>query len=471
MVKRILSAILGFAITFSVHLFLLPSQSFANSAETDTKVTTAPATPAAAPEQPAPTIKYIDVNANQWFYPYILKIKGLQHLAQDTPLLKPYEFTTLEEIFTLLQAQDNDLRSIEEALAKSKTSKLLDENADLHKTATREDLYTAVGRYYGIETVNKLFEDTANVYANGFLEKNIITPLAQNNKFVFSPTRPVSRAEAIVLIEKAKLFKTDAKSFSAITQKPVYLPILIYHEITEDKEKLSKSGSLFVSPSKFTQDVQTFQKNGYSAVTFEEVKAFMDGYVSIPEKPYVITFDDGYKGNHTYAFTIAKENKVKFVVNLVAETIQRPATFSDAYAKNQHLSDKDIWEMHSSGLVEFQSHTYNLHRSFGETSLGNGVGPFRNEPQLSYSSRLGDDLQRSAGVIRYLTGYTPCVLTYPMGIYNTLADELCVRNGFTFTLTTEEGVNNLQNGTTKLKRINVSNWSVSDALVNAAGKR
>lgn len=465
MFKKIISSIISMAIITSLNSYVLPHNASAEATSTNPPVTGTPTDEGAALPADTEKEKFLDINSNQWFYSYVNKIKGLSLLSNGTPLLQPYDSTTLAEIYTLLQAQDNEIASTSEAIQKAITDGFINIAWDINKPATREDLYNAVGMYYDIKTDKKLYEDTPNIYANGILEKNIIAPLAQQGKFLFSPKRLATRAEAIVLIEKTRQFIVNGRETEANDQKPLNLPILIYHELTEEAGKLANSGGLYVSPEKFKQNIMAFQQAGYTAVTFEEVKAYCDGYMAAPEKPYVISFDDGYKGNYLHAFKIAKELNIKFVVSVIAESISRFSSYQDAYSQNLHLTESDIWEMHSSGLVEFQSHTYNLHKDFGVNSFGSGMTPFRNESETEYWSRLQNDMQRSAGVIRYLTGYTPCVLTYPMGMYNSLVDNVANRNGYIFTLTITEGISNLQDGTTKLKRINVHNSKSSNELL------
>ncbi len=54
-----------------------------------------------------------------------------------------------------------------------------------------------------------------------------------------------------------------------------------------------------------------FLKNNYNIVRMEEVMAAIEGSYKLPEKAMLLTFDDGYIDNYTYALPILNEAKVQ----------------------------------------------------------------------------------------------------------------------------------------------------------------
>ena len=70
----------------------------------------------------------------------------------------------------------------------------------------------------------------------------------------------------------------------------VELPILMYHGITEQTKQVSK---FVISKEMLREDLQYLKENGYQTVTVADVIAFVKEGVPLPQKPVMLTFDDG----------------------------------------------------------------------------------------------------------------------------------------------------------------------------------
>lgn len=83
----------------------------------------------------------------------------------------------------------------------------------------------------------------------------------------------------------------------------VTVPILMYHYVSElppDADVYRRD--LTVSPEAFEAQLQYLDQAGYRAVTLTDVHlALTEGY-PLPEKPVVLTFDDGYRDAYDVVF-------------------------------------------------------------------------------------------------------------------------------------------------------------------------
>ena len=80
--------------------------------------------------------------------------------------------------------------------------------------------------------------------------------------------------------------------------KPV--PILLYHVIASPPAT-AQLPELFVDPKTFTAQMEWLERQGYMAVSLNQVyDAWFKG-AKLPDKPVVLTFDDGYRGDYVYA--------------------------------------------------------------------------------------------------------------------------------------------------------------------------
>ena len=90
----------------------------------------------------------------------------------------------------------------------------------------------------------------------------------------------------------------------------VSLPILMYHSMLPASVL---RGTYIVSPALFEQDLQYLKKEGYTTVVMQDLINYVNGRGSLPTKPIMLTFDDGYYNNYQYAFPLLKKYNMKMV--------------------------------------------------------------------------------------------------------------------------------------------------------------
>lgn len=158
-------------------------------------------------------------------------------------------------------------------------------------------------------------------------------------------------------------------------------PILYYHAVNDKIEGIEE---LFVSPAEFEKQMAFLKKNNYTVITFDRIKD-----IQSIENPVIITFDDGYEDNYTYAYPVLKKYGFQ-------ATIFMSSGFID---KSLYLSTAQIKEM--SGLINFQGHSI-MHPYL--TKLTN--------------DEVHKELKESKALIEKITGKSIDVFSYPMGDYD-----------------------------------------------------
>jgi len=78
------------------------------------------------------------------------------------------------------------------------------------------------------------------------------------------------------------------------------VPILVYHHLG-DPPQGERNPSLWVTPRRFAQQLDALRRAGFRAVTLAKVWAAWHGGGTLPSKPIVLTFDDGYAPQDTIA--------------------------------------------------------------------------------------------------------------------------------------------------------------------------
>jgi peptidoglycan/xylan/chitin deacetylase (PgdA/CDA1 family) len=72
------------------------------------------------------------------------------------------------------------------------------------------------------------------------------------------------------------------------------VPILMYHQIEQRPATRPNNTGVYVNPPDFAAQMRYLASSGYRAVSLGRVYDYWDGRASLPSKPIVITFDDGY---------------------------------------------------------------------------------------------------------------------------------------------------------------------------------
>jgi peptidoglycan/xylan/chitin deacetylase (PgdA/CDA1 family) len=115
------------------------------------------------------------------------------------------------------------------------------------------------------------------------------------------------------------------------------VPILEYHVLGEAPAD-APYPELYVERPDFRHQLEWLDEHGYQAVTLEQVEqAWYEG-ATLPPKPVVLSFDDGYRPQFTFALPQLRKHGWAGVLNLKAEG-------SDLYESNVKAMITAGWEL------------------------------------------------------------------------------------------------------------------------------
>ena len=222
------------------------------------------------------------------------------------------------------------------------------------------------------------------------------------------------------------------------------VPILMYHHLSEDI-----TNSEMVSPEQFEAQIRALSEAGYTGVSFDELQAYVLRGEPLPEKPVVITFDDGYRSNYTLAYPILRKYGMKATIFAIGVSFGTDHYKDTDYAITPHFGAAEAAEMTASGLISIQSHTYDMHQ-WPPYETGSAVREnilqLPGESEESYVQALTEDFTRSRALLEEATGRPVDVLAYPAGQYSMLAQVTLQSLGVHVTLSTNPGVNTVVKG-------------------------
>ena len=219
------------------------------------------------------------------------------------------------------------------------------------------------------------------------------------------------------------------------------VPILMYHHLVADGEP---TNSDTVQVSTFRAHMEALREAGYEPVSLQALRDYVEKGTDLPEKPVVITFDDGYSSNYELAYPILKEFNFPAAIFAIGVSMGKDTYKDTGVPMNPHFSVEEAMEMEASGLITVGSHGYNIHEVEGrdQEPLRTGVLQKEFESEEDYLAFLQADKQ----AMEELLGDGADLLAYPFGLCSELSEVALARMGVSMTFTTEARVNTLIKG-------------------------
>ena len=222
--------------------------------------------------------------------------------------------------------------------------------------------------------------------------------------------------------------------------------IVAFHDVVDFRGDLDDDA---VTVDRLIGFFEWLRANHWTTISLDDVDAARRGKKTLPEHSILITFDDGYRSFYTRVFPLALAYRVPVVIALVGNWLDAPAGSKVSFGRVQvprenFLSWDEVREMAQSGLVEFASHSYDLHHGVLANPQGNELPagntriytPGRGyETESQFRRRIFDDLTRSREALASRLGRAPRAIAWPYGRYNGVGLDEARKAGFEFTLT------------------------------------
>lgn len=192
----------------------------------------------------------------------------------------------------------------------------------------------------------------------------------------------------------------------SLNYKAVGVPVLNYHRVDSGIRH-----SLVVPPEEFKKQMQYLHDEGYHTITLDELYEYVTKGTQLPDKPVLITFDDGYIDNYQYAMPILKEYNMKATLFMITGSI----------GENRFVNLEQLKEMQANG-IDIQSHTVN-HKDL------------RNMPL----QQVRDELISSKAVLEDRMKHPVRYIAYPGGFANKDIDTIAEESGYRMAFNVKAG--------------------------------
>lgn len=263
----------------------------------------------------------------------------------------------------------------------------------------------------------------------------------------------------IFIISFATLYESSGNNQGEI-------PVLMYHHLEDNMNNNST-----IDPVNFENQIKTLKEEGYNAITIQQFYNYINGVDKLPEKPVLITFDDGYLSNYEKAYPILRKYDMNATIFIIASRIL------EKNEKNVYSNEipKMNWEQlrEMKDYISIQSHTWDLHYKL-KGNFGRMKGAIyapsyidgKLESKEEYEERVKNDFYLSKEIIKEKLGYEPIALSYPFGDYSGNTMKLAQEAGFKMAF----GINNkrikIGDDLYSLKRITVNGNLTGEELID-----
>lgn len=223
---------------------------------------------------------------------------------------------------------------------------------------------------------------------------------------------------------------------------PPHIPVLMYHRVVEKPPTGSKHG-IWITAKQFRDQLVSLRVRGYTPITFAQYRNCVMGNSMVPDRPVLLTFDDGYEDNYTVAFPILRDVEFPAVIFLVTDS-KRRTNFWDADEPQVPLmSPGQAREMAKYG-IEFGSHTVS-HRRLPEIRSSAGT----------------KELKDSKSFLEDTLGSKVFSFAYPYGALNPHVKELVREAGYSFAAAADTGPLKFHQDFLEIRRTQVFPWTSS----------
>lgn len=216
------------------------------------------------------------------------------------------------------------------------------------------------------------------------------------------------------------------------------VPILMYHHLSEAT----------VSGDRLDEHLAALTQAGYTSVTMADLRAYVEQGRELPDRPVVLTFDDGYASNLEIGLPILEQYGMKATIYVIGCSVGKDTYKDTGQAMTPHFSARQARELEDTGLITIGSHGYDIHEVEGRDPdpIRHGVLQKEGESEKDYVAFLREDCERFRQAVEPDLGHKVDVLAYPYGQCTPLSEIVLAQEGFYATVTTIPGMNTLVKG-------------------------
>ena len=198
------------------------------------------------------------------------------------------------------------------------------------------------------------------------------------------------------------------------------LPILCYHRVVPETPG-DPGPNIHVTTDVMADHLRQLRRRGMQTITFADL---LDDR-PLPERPVILTFDDGYRDNHEYLLPLLEQFDARAVIFALGDRSLATNAWDAGYGGPVQalMSDDELRACHASGRIEIGSH------GLSHAHL----------PQIDPQD-LEREVRESKTRLESLLGAPVRSFAYPYGEWGPREREAVEAAGYAFGIATDKGL-------------------------------
>lgn len=212
------------------------------------------------------------------------------------------------------------------------------------------------------------------------------------------------------------------------------VPVLMYHYVYTKEDVPEKLNGNYILDTDLEAQLYYLKEEGYYYPSISELRAYINGELSLPKKSVILTFDDAQKGFYEYGYPLLEKYEIpaiSFAIGIEAEYKVKERT---------------------SPFVCFESHSFDMHREGGNIGHGGRISAMEYE-------EIVEDLNQAIKLFGSGDAFA-----YPYGDVTDTAQLALKSVGVKCSFTTEYGKVKVGDDYTKLPRIRIHGTTSLDGF-------
>jgi len=189
------------------------------------------------------------------------------------------------------------------------------------------------------------------------------------------------------------------------------VPVIMYHDVLPEMQVFFD-----ITPEVLERDFQLIEANGLTPISMEQLVTHLRTGLPLPEKPVLLTFDDGYEGHYTHVYPLMKKYGYPAVFSIFTAKVD-----GDIIGRST-VTWSQLQEMVADPLVEIVSHSVTHPRDL------------RTLPD----DELEWELVEAKRILEEKLGVPMLYFTYPEGKYDERVVEAAEAAGYQAAMTMDD---------------------------------
>ncbi len=172
--------------------------------------------------------------------------------------------------------------------------------------------------------------------------------------------------------------------------KQARVPVIMYHDITDKKQVFFD-----VTPQDFEAALKSIQQQGLTPISVDQLLTHLRTGLPLPEKPILLTFDDGYVGHYNFVYPLLKKYQYPGMFSIYTDKL-------DKRLGRPGVTWEQLKEMAADPLITISAHSVTHPKDVSQLP----------DDKLRY------EIRQSKKVLEERLGVEIHVFTYPEGNYD-----------------------------------------------------